>query len=290
MCDDIKAEIGFSEEENDSPKFKKKRQRRKANLNLPIYKCFVHSCDFEARGIDLRQHLETEHPKQRLVCNHCGKDFHEFVKLLSHIRSVHMNWRVRRFACKFCGKNNFPRESHLKRHIEAVHNDKLEMIDCDRCQKKFKPKSFKVHKCFRDEVCNICGKSVNNLKGHIENIHNFTLVQCPICGVSLKESSLRCHMKSHNEKTTCPTCGITVKNLARHTKIVHTEDEKKEFKCLNCGKGFIDKRSLQAHRINAHLKTYPYHCRYGCEMKYNDISNRNSHEKKKHGGLYQVKC
>ena len=341
LCDDIKAEIVFSEEEKDSFKLEEKKQRRKVKkrvripdipqnedgrfmctrcgrdfpraenvrlhqnrknicvplvdrkqrLNLPIYKCLVQNCEFEAGGKDLKHHLETEHPKQRLVCNHCGKDFHEFSKLLTHIRGVHMNRRVqRRFPCNICGKNNFPREAHLKRHIEAVHNDKLEMIDCDRCQKKFKPKSFKVHKCFRDEVCNICGKSVNNLKGHMESVHNFTLVQCPICGVSLKESSLRCHMKSHNEKITCPTCGITVKHLANHIKIVHTENEKKKFQCLDCGKGFIDKTHLQKHRINAHLKTYPYHCRYGCEMKYNDISNRNSHEKKKHGGLYQVTC
>ena len=26
--------------------------------------------------------------------------------------------------------------------------------------------------------------------------------------------------------------------------------------------------------------------RYGCDIGYNDVSNRNSHEKKKHGGLF----
>ena len=286
LCDDIKAEIDLSEEEKDS--FKEKKPRRKTNL--PTYECLVQNCDFEATGLDLRQHLKSEHPNQPLVCNHCGKDFLEFSKLLSHIRGVHMNRRVqRRFTCNFCGKNDFPRELHLKRHIEAVHNDNPERIECDRCKKKLKIASFKYHKCFRDEVCNICGKSVNSLKEHIKNIHNFTIVQCPVCGISLKESSLRLHMKTHNEKSTCPTCGVTVKNLDNHMKIVHTEDEKKNFQCTDCGKGFISNCALQKHRINAHLKTYPYHCRYGCDMKYNDISNRNSHEKKKHGGLYQDK-
>ena len=68
--------------------------------------------------------------------------------------------------------------------------------------------------------------------------------------------------------------------------------------------------------MNVHLKLRPYSCRYGCEfgnfviskkkllklkhmiffahfvihyeffLAYNDLSNRNHHEKKKHGGLY----
>ena len=73
--------------------------------------------------------------------------------------------------------------------------------------------------------------------------------------------------------------------------------------------------------MNVHLKLRPYSCRYGCEfgkfvfskrknnllklkhmffshfalhyelqffscLAYNNLSNRNSHEKKKHGGLY----
>ena len=29
----------------------------------------------------------------------------------------------------------------------------------------------------------------------------------------------------------------------------------------------------------------PYKCRYGCGIAYGELGNRNSHEKKKHGGL-----
>ena len=40
--------------------------------------------------------------------------------------------------------------------------------------------------------------------------------------------------------------------------------------------------------MNVHIRSRPYNCRYGCNMAYNDVSNRNSHEKKKHGGLFQT--
>ena len=35
-----------------------------------------------------------------------------------------------------------------------------------------------------------------------------------------------------------------------------------------------------------HLKTRPFNCRYGCDISYNDHSNRNAHEKKTHGKLF----
>ena len=82
-------------------------------------------------------------------------------------------------------------------------------------------------------------------------------------------------------------CGINVRNVKDHIKAVHTEDDKKPFQCQDCGKGFIKDDQLQRHRINIHLKTYPYHCRYGCDVRYNDASNRRQHEKKKHGKLFQ---
>ena len=38
--------------------------------------------------------------------------------------------------------------------------------------------------------------------------------------------------------------------------------------------------------MNVHLKLRPYECRYGCSFRYNDLSNRNAHEKKTHGQIF----
>ena len=93
-------------------------------------------------------------------------------------------------------------------------------------------------------------------------------------------------MKSHKEKTPCPECNTLVKNLDEHIKNVHTSDEDKKFQCQDCGKGFIKSYHLENHRMSVHLKQKPHQCRYGCDIAYNDRSNRNAHEKKKHGKLF----
>ena len=73
--------------------------------------------------------------------------------------------------------------------------------------------------------------------------------------------------------------------MDEHLKTVHTSDDKKKIQCQDCGKGFIREADLLKHR-NGHLKTYPYHCRYGCDAKYNNSGSRIRHEKKKHGGTF----
>ena len=93
-------------------------------------------------------------------------------------------------------------------------------------------------------------------------------------------------MESHKEKTPCPECNTLVKDLNRHISIAHTSDENKKIQCQDCGKGFLTKSQLENHRMNVHLKQRPYQCRYGCDIAYNDTSNRRAHEKKIHGKLF----
>ena len=71
-----------------------------------------------------------------------------------------------------------------------------------------------------------------------------------------------------------------------HHAHVHTPDNMKKYQCPDCGKGFWGQKDLESHQMNIHLKLRPYRCRYGCKDSYNDTSNRNSHEKKKHGKLF----
>ena len=67
---------------------------------------------------------------------------------------------------------------------------------------------------------------------------------------------------------------------------VHQTEEDKKFICEHCDKRFFTSASLNKHIMNVHLKLRPYSCRYGCEFAYNDVSNRNAHEKKTHGKLF----
>ena len=141
-------------------------------------------------------------------------------------------------------------------------------------------------------VCNICGKVLSSrgaLNGHHRALHEIRelKIKCERCGkLCVNAVNLKYHMRMHEEKKSCPVCGIKVRLLKEHIDNVHTTDEEKMFRCQDCGKGFIFENKLEFHRINMHLKTKPYNCRYGCDISYNDDSNRNAHEKKTHGKLF----
>ena len=158
-----------------------------------------------------------------------------------------------------------------------------------RYYKDIPTENFPSHECetFSCEECGKVCKSKQILRIHRQNIHEFREVKkeiCKICGLSVRD--LNRHMKIHVEKTPCPECNVMVKNLKLHVERIHTLDEDKRFQCQDCGKGFIRKGALEVHKMNVHLKQRPYKCRYGCDIAYNDISNRRAHEKKKHGKLF----
>ena len=142
----------------------------------------------------------------------------------------------------------------------------------------------------RKKICNICGAEVYNIKVHVQSVHTIQSRShfCHICEKGFKEKEvLTKHINGvHAERKPCPHCGQKVRLLDDHIMSVHTPDELKPFQCSECTKGFISKIQLKKHQMNVHLKLRPYKCRYGCDDSYNDSSNRNSHEKKKHGKLF----
>ena len=206
--------------------------------------------------------------KEKTICPYCNK---LYFNMYLHIRERCENIEYEKEVCKDCGLV-FNNKGKLRAHVKQIHREK--------------PKSDLW-------VCNICGKvltSENALVGHHKRLHEIRelIHKCEKCGKMFGEKShLKSHLnKTHLEKTPCPICGVKVRKLQGHMEAVHTKDEDKKFQCQDCGKGFMAKNKLEAHRINMHLKTKPYACRYGCDISYNDDSNRNAHEKKTHGKLF----
>jgi len=85
----------------------------------------------------------------------------------------------------------------------------------------------------------------------------------------------------------CKVCGKKFRQMKSHMA-QHIPDEQRNFVCNidDCRKGFTIKSSLNKHLMNVHSKLRPYKCRYGCIFAYNDKSNRDAHERKKHGKLF----
>merc|ERR1712226_1038948 len=124
---------------------------------------------------------------------------------------------------------------------------------------------------------------------HFTLIHASTPVSCMVCGKRVRNDQLlKAHMISHQVPAKCPICGINIKQLKNHMETVHLDDSKKPFQCNDCEKGFMARYKLDKHRMNIHIKTQPYRCRYGCENKYNADSNRSAHERRRHGKVYTL--
>jgi len=263
-----------------------------------------------------KEFKEIQNIKRHLIRNH-----YSGTKNRGMGRPKKLERETKVFMCEICSyKTN--RKPTLRRHIRTVHFDVSGFKKCDQCKALIEEAKFKEHTCTR-LTCEICGKEFgnqhllnlhvkynheqkkeylacetcgklvlnNSMKDHVLLHHSNQKIPCPKCGIEIRsELGLRKHLKSHNvEKTLCPICNKEVKNMKAHVLKLHTREEDKKLQCTTCGKGFTCESSLKSHEMSVHIKARPYKCRYGCEFAYNDSSNRNAHERKTHGKLFDVK-
>ena len=249
-------------------------------------------CDKEI----LKESLETHECKyikldgeKIFKCKECDYSTKHHTNLKRHIDSRHRHVGIPSVPCQFCGKL-FSTNS-VGKHIKTIHHCPEGHTKCTKCYKNIPNEMFSSHECEKF-VCNICGKittSEKNLRSHHDKVHEHHEISyfCNVCGKGFeREDILRGHMKTHEEKTPCPHCGKLVRGLETHIQRTHTKDGLKKYHCHDCDKGFVDLFSFEKHKMSVHLKLQPFRCRYGCDFGYNDRSNRNAHEKKKHGKLF----
>ena len=202
-------------------------------------------------------------------------------------------------SCHICGVT-YSNKSSMDKHLQEHEGGWMGKTRCPKCHKVIPSKKIDEHikvcepkaKEAIKVVCNLCGLSLKEpyLKEHIMYQHEvqekkFLCDQCDLAFAN--KHRLQSHMRSkHTEKLTCPHCGVKVRRLDVHISAKHTPDHEQKYQCQDCGKGFGELRMLKAHQMNVHLKLRPYNCRYGCDIAYNDISNRNQHEKRQHGKLF----
>ena len=266
-------------------------KRKLLKLNLDAHLNKVHRakakcpiCEKRITKCKLSNHIER-HEKRKYIqvpdvldknlkypCPHCGK-LQKGQRLQQHIKTRCLeNPEIKPETCGICGHISKNRNSH-QYHTSFIHGEKKE-------------------KEIVQSICNVCGKAVmsHRMKHHMISEHEIRELKykCQLCEKLFVDSqAVRSHKHVvHKEKSACPHCGIIVSQLKKHIMTVHTQDAEKKYKCQDCGKGFIEIGALKQHQMNMHLKLRPYSCRYGCDISYNDTSNRNSHEKKKHGQLF----
>ena len=141
-----------------------------------------------------------------------------------------------------------------------------------------------------------------SMRLHSNNIHkrNSNLILrskqrekiiCPECGRFFKfRSELRKHEKQVHFPEPCHECGKVVSNMGEHLRRHKTV---RDFNCSSCPKGFISNQKLKEHERAIH-EGILFKCRYpDCSdnggnggVGYRDSSNREAHERRKHGASY----
>ena len=141
-------------------------------------------------------------------------------------------------------------------------------------------------------TCSKCNRLFNSYSALFYHNHaeHGQAATCDVCG---KVFQSRVHLKehrnrTHQEKTTCNICGLVVKHMKQHLDNVHKSDCDKRYRCEYCSKSFNQSDKMKRHQMSVHLKLQPFKCRYGCGLAYNDRSNRNQHERKKHGRMAET--
>ena len=278
------------------------------------YKC--NKCNFDAKNRNqLSDHRISMHKPTPSLCPMCGEEFPNSIVIRTHkkrcVYRVEKSSRINRiskvmkFSCEcpevksliegeqfgIKGKTLSKGFLSYERHIRVKHEN---WFGCSSCNKSYGKEMElfhhnKVHKQVPCEKCDYMAKHREDLSKHIMQKHDPKPSDCQICGKLFDNLFL---MRQHKKQCvdagdkTCEICGGSFKQLARHMKVSHTTDMEKIFKCNECEKGFVDRADLNSHNMSVHIKSQPYQCRYGCENRYNDSSNRYAHEKRRHGQVF----
>ena len=194
-----------------------------------------------------------------------------------HIRVQHEGWLP-------CEQDSCLVRYLCKRQREISNSDH----DIFSCESK---ETLEEHmtKHTKKYMCDSCGFKAddsNKLYYHRQVTHEAVMVPCPDCGKMFKDRYLKLHQRKVLSAAACEICGVVVKNVKHHMQGVHMADSDKRFHCKDCGKGFMCRVTMDNHRMNMHIKAQPYQCRYGCDNRYNDTSNRSAHERRRHGAVW----
>ena len=261
----------------------------------------------DRRTNEMNKRYGKEQMEKNVLCPDCGKEFvarGHSGQYLVEFEKHQLSHKVEAFQCPCPGvpriitrlgqvykinKEYKEKERHMKMEHMGWHG----CTDCFECFLTMEEvdKHKEIHSM--NYICDLCGfkaeggkNAIEKLRWHKKVMHEAVMVPCQDCGKMIKDKYMRLHKRKVHTASACEICGVVLKNVKHHMQTVHMADSDKRFICKECGKGFMCKNTMESHRMNMHIKSQPHQCRYGCDNRYNDVSNRNAHERRRHGGVF----
>lgn len=205
----------------------------------------------------LKLHMATHTKDYRFKCNICNAGFHTNFSLNQHQNVKHLGVR---FTCLYCNKA-YQDRSYLRAHVSSCHLEQEiseEQISCPICSRPFGSenklkKHLKYHKDSeaRNAICDICGRTVSNLRDHMRTHTGIKSFVCQTCGRGFtQKKQLMVHIRVHTKEKPyeCEICRKSFTQKGTLTIHLRTHSGERPYRCHICSKGFISKSSLNVHK------------------------------------------
>lgn len=240
-------------------------------------------CGLKMDCKSISEHLEKEHGVRPTAfkCSHCGKRLSNLSSLKIHeLRHTELTYK-----CSFClvtFSSNKDRLKHEKVHTDVISKLGKLVFKCGYCEKEYTRQTDRM----RHEMTHV-DKTIDpsHVKDRDEEAH--VLVDCDLCGKTLREQSMRNHLLSHDHKSW--TCKICLKTFTYSYRYQHAKlhQQSKPHACQHCPAKFHSKSALVVH-VRKHTKEKPIPCRF-CEQTFSRHGARNNHERL-HTGERPYQC
>ncbi|KAJ2941811.1 hypothetical protein O0L34_g10620 [Tuta absoluta] len=242
--------------------------------SLPPVTCRI--CDKTVRDkYSLQVHMSS-HRRKNVYCEICDR-WYENSKYQLHLQ-ISLKHHNKddldaSFQCSVCNKR-YTCKKYLESHMTYMHGKQKTGVYCRKCDKWFKPMSYKSHlktssnHISEDEkryTCDHCNKKFihyNTMKQHILCKHlNIRLFKCPHCPQEYSaKNGLVYHVQRKHERRpvtwdhVCEVCGkkFQTGSLLRKHMPVHTGE--RPYKCGKCDATFGHDSARYLHNRYVHEK------------------------------------
>lgn len=216
------------------------------HVNPTIYRCKEPECDFNSsHKSSVTKHYKRVHLGQEYIykCEYCEKTYSYKSHLNRHTAKEHIKEDA--IVCEECGYETHEK-SHMKRHIQIMHNRSRTLYVC------------------KEYRCKFTSNSRNAYEVHMREMHNKTpeLLQCDKCTktftrrIYLTKHFKTVHMDLKDSKYACNPCSTKFRfrlGLDFHNAMVHGVNMQR-FSCDVKGCTFVTKYThyIPEHKAIAH--------------------------------------